>query len=293
LSFSATDATLYLSSLGAFATVWAAGIGLRDLLWRGAVAERRLSALRGTTFRQDRLRLLLRPPQSTGAWCAAACVAGFILMYLATGDPVLGSVAAAGVFWMPSAYRRWLRGRSLVAMEEELCMGVQGIIGRLQAGQSLLQALESLRGEAGEPLRGVVSEALNRYRAGIPLAEAFKAVAERHRCGDLLHLSRALSVCYACGGSVTETLAHLSESLRARSAFRSEVRARTSEGRLTAWFLMLLPAGLVALFAVVDPGLIQPLRAHPLGRLGAAYALASWFAGAYLTGRVLDLPDAR
>ena len=67
------------------------------------------------------------------------------------------------------------------------------------------------------------------------------------------------------GGNLTEVLDNLSKLIRSRLRFHARVKVLTTEGRMSAWVLGLLPFGLAALLNFANPEFISVLWTDPAG----------------------------
>lgn len=161
----------------------------------------------------------------------------------------------------------------------------------LRAGLSLARALEVAGQEAARPIQADLDVVLAEYRVGRPLEECLAAWGERRRSQDITFLAQALAIHRESGGDLVVMLSNLAETLRERRMLRLELAAKTSEARVTAAVLIGMVPLLAVYLAVFHPALLLPLLQHPLGRLGLVYAALSWLLGAYLSGRLVRLPE--
>lgn len=161
----------------------------------------------------------------------------------------------------------------------------------LRAGLSLSRALEVASRETARSMRLDLDGVLAEYRVGRPLEECLAAWGHRRRSRDIAFLAQALGIHRESGGDLVVMLSNLAETLRERRLLRLELAAKTSEARVTAAVLVGMVPLLAVYLAVFHPILLQPLVRYPLGRLGLAYAFLSWLLGAYLSGRLVRLPE--
>lgn len=81
-----------------------------------------------------------------------------------------------------------------------------------------------------------------------------------------------MSLQYATGGNLTQTLEILSDIVRKRRAMRLKAKAATGEIRMTAYTLGAVPIFTTLALLVTNPGYLVPLWTDPRGHLilGAA-----------------------
>lgn len=189
--------------------------------------------------------------------------------------------------------RRALTPRQRQRLEEQLESLVVLVGGGMAAGQNVTQAVESCAGEIdGEPLGPELTRALDEYRVGTPFIASLWAMASRLGHPDADYLVRVMEVQTLTGGEFAGALDSVASTIRARRQLRGEVRAGCAEARLSAVIMAVLPP-LMALFAMsVKPEMLRAMTGTPAGRVGLAYGIASWLAGAYVCRFVSAVPDA-
>ncbi|MHB9145159.1 MAG: type II secretion system F family protein [Symbiobacteriia bacterium] len=184
------------------------------------------------------------------------------------------------------------RGYQARRLEEQLEQALVTMTNSLRAGLSLLQALEVAAGEAMPPLREDLTAVLDEYRVGRPLEQALADWSGRRRSEDLVFFARAIAIHRESGGDLGLVLSSLAQTVRDRRLLRLELAAKTSESRLTAAVLILMVPLLALFLGVFQRQMLAPLWERPLGRIGLAYALTSWAAGALVAGRLVRVPFA-
>lgn len=200
---------------------------------------------------------------------------------------------AAGAAASPASVYQSIRAavgalRRREAMEQQLEQALTVMAAALQAGGSLVQALQAAAREIPAPLGGELERCLFEYQAGSPFDDALERLRQRISSPYGDQWAAVLEVQRESGGNLAAALAGLAQGLVQRRLLRGEMEARTAEARGAAHLLALLPPGLVAYLAFAYPQLLEPLFSHPLGQAGALYALMSWAAGVALARRLTD-----
>jgi tight adherence protein B len=91
------------------------------------------------------------------------------------------------------------------------------------------------------------------------------------------------------GGNLTEVLGNLSRLIRERLKLLSKVRILSSEGRLSAWILGLMPFGLAGAMYLVNPDFMKPLWNDPIGISIIQYMLVLMFFGILVLRRIIKI----
>jgi tight adherence protein B len=127
------------------------------------------------------------------------------------------------------------------------------INGGVNAGYSLLQALDIVVKEMQPP----ASEEFHRVRRevglGLPLGEALDNLAKRMDNDDLDIIVAAININRQVGGNLTVMLSAVTETIRERIRLFSEVRSITSAQRYTGYVLTGLPFIMGAVLFIMNP----------------------------------------
>ena len=142
---------------------------------------------------------------------------------------------------------------------------LQLLAGNMRAGHSLLQSFDSLSTELDEPAASEVTRVVNQTRVGRDLGEALSDTAERMDSDDFRWIAQAVSIHRQVGGNLADVLDSVSHTIRERSQIRRQVRALSSEGRLSAIILVALPFVVVLALLFVNPSYIGSLTSSLLG----------------------------
>ena len=120
--------------------------------------------------------------------------------------------------------------------------------------------------EMSEPIAGefrVVSDEVN---FGVSLQQALTHLSDRLPITDLRYFVVAVLIQRDSGGNLTEVLGNLSRLIRERLKLFAKIRVLSSEGRLSAWVLGVMPFALAGGMYLVNPDFMAPLWHDPIGQ---------------------------
>lgn len=157
----------------------------------------------------------------------------------------------------------------------------------LDAGTSLVKALEYAADNCSEPLAGELKRTVWDLQAGQGLDEALRGLRARTGGSEFAYLSAAMEIQHRSGGSLGEVLASVSESLRQSAELEEELRTKTTQGRLSARIVAWMPLALAALITVLSPGYFGAFFSSPLGIALLIMALLLEAAGVLLVKKAL------
>ena len=174
---------------------------------------------------------------------------------------VVGIVAAAG----PTVALRIALDRRAEKLREQL-PDVLTIMGSsLRAGHSFLQALDTVSKEISQPAAAEFQRVVAEIRLGRPGEEALEAMSDRVGSADFKWAVLAVNIQREVGGNLAEILDTVSDTLRERAMMRRQIRVLTSEGRLSAWVLGIMPFAIALYMFAVNPDYIGLLFTDRLG----------------------------
>jgi tight adherence protein B len=157
------------------------------------------------------------------------------------------------------------KARRLKQIEEQLPEAADMISRSLRAGHSFSTALGIVGDEMPEPIGSEFRTAFDEINFGVPLNDALGGLANRLPIGDLRYFVIAVLIQRESGGNLAEILGNISQLIRSRLALLGKVRVLSSEGRLSAWILGLLPFVMALIISIVNPGFLRVLWTDPAG----------------------------
>jgi tight adherence protein B len=209
------------------------------------------------------------PVRAAVAWTVwlAALIVGPLAATI-VGGPGLGGVAVLALLLGPFMVVRTRRGRADARLEQALPGALEAVARSLRSGASLRQAVE----EAGAaPGTGrVLSAELSRVAAeaaqGASLVSALEAVGTRRPLPGVRLGVAALCLGAETGGAQARAVDGVAATVRERLAVSAELRALSSQARISALVIGLAPIGFGFFAAATDPRTSQFLL-HTTGGL--------------------------
>jgi tight adherence protein B len=159
---------------------------------------------------------------------------------------------------------RSARARRINRFSEQLPEALDIVVRGLRAGHPFRVALGLVARELPDPIGtefGILNDEIS---FGADQQAAVDHLAARVGQEDLTFISIAINIQSQTGGNLAEILQGLSRVLRNRSKLRLKVRALTSEGRLSGYFLSAMPFILFLIVNLINPGYFSEARDHPL-----------------------------
>jgi len=166
---------------------------------------------------------------------------------------------------MPSWLGRILAARRLERIRAQLPEALVGLATSVRAGLSLPQAIQAAGKQVPDPLGAEFRTIASAQGAGATLEQGLDAFEARSPLPEVNLLVAGLKLARTTGGSLAPLLDRMAATVRDRERLRGQVAVLTAQGRLSGWVVGSMPAVLVFVMALVDPGFVRPLLVTPAG----------------------------
>lgn len=207
--------------------------------------------------------------------------AGWRLHSLA-GALAMGAIYATVLgFWL-----LWRADRLQRQILLQLPDFLENVVRIVSTGNSLPMAFQHAAAEVRPPLHGVLEQTLHGMRAGRDMADALHQAAAVYRIEALRILEAVVAMSERYGGRTDRILQRMADFMRDLEQAQQEVRAVTSETRVSSWVLGLLPVLSAAFMMLVDPAFFEPMFHQPFGHRLLLMALGFEALGAFLLHRL-------
>ena len=196
--------------------------------------------------------------------------------------PVL-LAAYAVVVWLWLRSRIENRRRQLIRQLPDF---LDAMVRLATVGNSLPMAFQTAAASMPLPLRSVLDRTMVSVRAGLELDQALQLASQPYRLEafDLLHV--VLGTAVRMGGRADHILQRMSHFMRDLDQAQHELRAITSETRMSAWVLGFLPVAVAIILSLLSPDFFRPMFIEPLGRKILLIALVMELFGGFLLYRL-------
>lgn len=223
----------------------------------------RILALAGLESKYDQMKT---------TWIACAVGGGFLiglLMFLSVPELaivgfILGiPVGAAGFVFYISKVAQKRQAR----MTEQLPQVLETMVSSLRAGSPILECFKVIAETSPDPIRGEFKRGLISLQLGKPFRDTLKEMSYRIKAPDFKLLVQAVFISQDVGGNLADVVAVIADAIRERFKLRDFLAALTSQGKATAMFIGCLPYGITLLTYCATPGYIIPFLNHPIARI--------------------------
>ena len=204
------------------------------------------------------------------------------LLMIATFAGVVGA-------FLPIMYLQFRANRTRKKMQEQFPVALDVFVRGLRAGHPIAAALDLLTVEMPDPIGSQFGVVVDEVTYGAELRDALQAMADRWDLDDMRMFVVSLSVQSETGGNLAEILDNLSTVIRERHSMFLKVRALSSEGRMTALMLTVLPLFAFTLLFIMNSKFYLDVADDPAFVPGFVSLLLMYAIGFFWIRKLVDL----
>lgn len=225
---------------------------------------------------------------------ATAGVLGWLLLGLLL-DVLLRWEVAVGVLvllalaaWVALQWRLdWVNRQMTLTLPNF----IDALVRSLAVGNSVAAGFVASAPSVSGPLKPCLAHASSLIQAGLDIDTALKQTARFYRLEALQLLASVMRLSVQYGGQVDQVLERIAAFMRDRQEAQQELLALSSETRLSALVIGLLPVGVAMALSVVNPSYMATLWTEPEGRKLLWVALGLQVVGTVLLARMTRLRE--
>ncbi len=214
---------------------------------------------------------------------------GGALLALILAGPVVTLVLLGLVPLLAHAWVRRRAGKRVDALIEALPHYIDAVRQSQAVGNSLPQALERALADAPQAVQSYFAPAARRLEMGAPVGDTMQQLADRLRIPEISMLAAAVRTNLRYGGSLGTVLRNLAQILRDRQNIKRELRAATSEAKVSSRVLIAMPILAMIMLVAMNPAYIDFFTHDQRGRTLMTAALVLQGGGILVLRRLMRL----
>jgi tight adherence protein B len=200
---------------------------------------------------------------------SALCALAGAAIYLLLGFSLwaLPSVLATMGIGLPRFFLSRKAKRRQAKFTKSFADAIDVMVRGIRSGLPVGECLNIIARESPEPLATEFTLLIEGQRLGMTLKQALERACRRMPTADMKFFAVVLNLQQQTGGNLGETLAGLSSLLRGRKKMTDKIRAMSSEARMTASIIGVLPFLISLVIYAINPGYMQLLWTDPMGNV--------------------------
>lgn len=202
---------------------------------------------------------------------------------------MIGTFAAVAGAFLPLMFLQFKANQTRKKMQDQFPVALDVFVRGLRAGHPIAAALDLLTVEMPDPIGSQFGVAVDEVTYGAELRDALQAMADRWDLEDMRMFVVSLSVQSETGGNLAEILDNLSTVIRERHSMYLKVRALSSEGRMTAIMLTVLPVFAFVMLFLTNPTFYLDVADDPAFMPGFLGLIVMYVIGFITIRKMVDL----
>ena len=196
----------------------------------------------------------------------------FSTLYVSLAAAIVAIMVVRGLFG-------WQQHRLANQLFQQLPDTIQLVTSTVRSGLPVNEAFRTIAREMPQPTAGQFAIVCSEVTMGTSPEEAVEAVYRRTQVTEYGIFAVTLAVQLKSGGSLTETLQTLGDTVRQRVALAARAKALAGEVIFSSRALSVSPIVVGGLLYLINPQTVDLLFYDPIGNMLLAYAAASVIIG--------------
>jgi tight adherence protein B len=243
-------------------------------------------ATKGTANLSD-MFLFITPGQLVTITLIIAFVMGLL------GLVVFGIIGGVFFFVLGFVLPFWgikqIKKKRIIKFNIQLTDALVQMSAAFKAGLTFQQAMDSIARESPPPIGQEFNLAVKEVKLGLPLEEALENMVDRVESGDLDLVVTATNVCRKLGGNMAEMFDIIGNTIRERFRIEGKIDALTSQGKMQAWVVGLMPAVLGFVLYHMRPDLMIPFVDSTFGKITMLVIALMEAGGIWMIYKIVDI----
>lgn len=190
---------------------------------------------------------------------------------------------------LPFIIIKRFKKKQLEKIEQQLPDALMLIAGGLRSGASLSTALFQLTNECLPPLKNEIAFIIKEQKVGLPLSDALLNFQKRMPINAVILMTTSIRIALETGGELAETLTKAAETLRQINQSEGKIKALTSQGKMQAWVVGLMPIALIFVLCQMEPEAMDKLWSTPAGWIALTGILIFEMLGMIFIRKIVDI----
>ncbi len=184
---------------------------------------------------------------------------------------------------------KFLTSKRQARFDAQLGDTLQLLTGSLRAGHSILRAIDAAATESAAPTSEEMRRVVAETSLGKDLLSTLNDTASRMENEDFVWIAQAIQINREVGGNLAEVLDQVGDTIRERSEIKGQIASLAAEGKFSAYILLALPFGVIAMLMLISPGYMDPLFGSVIGWALIGTSVVLMVIGTLWLRKIIDL----
>lgn len=191
----------------------------------------------------------------------------------------------------PPFMYRFLKKKRFEKLEKQLPGMLISLSNQIRSGASVSTAFKSFKGSMQPPLGQEIDEILRQEKVGRPFIECLDDWQRRVPVFSVKLVAQALKLGLKSGGQQSDIFLRLAENIQQQQHIKERQLTLTSQARMQAKILVLMPAGLYFLLGWIKPNHTAVFTESFIGMGMLAASLLLMILGGWMVKKIMNPDD--
>lgn len=222
-------------------------------------------------------------------WSGLLFFAGLLLGYFLTRIALYAVVLGAFLAVLPYLLVLRAKFRRMHTLLLQLPDALDLVARALRAGHAFSGGVKMVADEMADPIASEFRTTFDELNFGLSLEDAMLNLSERVDIPDMKYFVISVLIQRETGGNLAAVLDKIAAIIRERLRLLGRVRVLSSQGRLEAWILSILPVVVAGIMFSIWPQFMSILWKDPAGQVMIAIAVAMMALGILMMWRMVRI----
>lgn len=222
-------------------------------------------------------------------WSLMLFGAGFLLAYVLTKIFVYSVIMGAFFSALPYLIVVRAKFKRMHNLLLQLPDSLDLVARALRAGHAFSGGIKMVADEMAEPISSEFRATFDELNYGLSLEDAMLNMSERVDIPDMKYFVISVLIQRETGGNLAAVLDKIAQIIRDRLRMLGRIRVLSSQGRLEAWILSILPFSVAGIMFLVWPEFMSVLWKDPAGQVMIATAAVMMVTGIFIMWRMVRI----
>ena len=263
----------------------------RDEIKQRVRASRRKTPIRISQLLRDQLAstgVPVKAEEFLVIWITLAVAPSVLVALLGARFLICMLLAAAGLA-LPPLYVRRSRDKRIKAFEGQLGDAIISMSNCLKSGLTFQQGMANIADQMPQPISYEFARTIREVQLGNTMEAALGNLTRRMPSQDLKLLVTAILISQQVGGSLSEVMDNIAQTILDRIKVKNDVHMLTSQGRMTGMVIGGLPIVIGLILSVINPSYMNVFITTQPGRIMLIVAACMEFVGFIVIRKMISI----
>jgi len=213
----------------------------------------------------------------------------FLTLIFTVGDIFISILLGVLGLFIPKIYFKTKESKKISVFEKQLPRALTIMSNGLKSGFNIYQSLEVVTEDLTPPISLEFEKVIREVKLGSSLTQAIDNLSKRINSKEMQFVAKTIILAMESGGKIAEILDKISTLMKEREKFNLKVKAMTTQGRMSAIVVGIMPVILfIAIFAM-QPDMMKNFVMNPIGMVLMLVSVILIIVGMIVVKKIVEI----